>query len=313
MKWLQYKINTVPPAVEAISYQLHQLGVQGIEIEDTLPLSKEDKEKMYVDILDKTNQLECNTASIYFYISENEYNEHFTEKIKNLLIHVKNYVAIGEGSIQINKVNEEDWAENWKKYFKPFKVDENIIIKPTWESYTNIQAEDIIIEIDPGMAFGTGTHETTSLCISMLKKYLKSGYNVYDIGCGSGILGIVASKLGASDIICTDIDANAIKVANENITVNNVQDNVKVKQGNLAETLTEKVDIVVANILADVIITLTKEIKNYLKINSIFITSGIILERVEDVKRAIEKENMKILEIKTKGEWAVIVAQLLEA
>lgn len=309
MKWIQYKLLTTPEAVDAISYQLYELGIKGIEIEDAIPLSEDDKEKMFVDIVDEPILKDENIALIKFYISEQEEEQTILNQVKKAIQDVSQFLPIGDGTIERMLTDEKDWAENWKKYFKPFRVDEQIIIKPSWEVLDQVADDDIVIEIDPGMAFGTGTHETTSLCIGLLNKYLKGNELVFDIGCGSGILGIAASKLGATKVICSDIDPNAVTVAIENVTINKVDHNVEVHQGDLLETIQEKADVVVANILAEVIILLTENIKSVLKHNGIFISSGIILDKVDDVILAIEKQGFHIVEIQKKGEWAAIVAQ----
>ena len=268
MKWIQYKITTTPDAVEAISYQIGELGIEGIEIEDAIPLSQEDKEKMYVDILEETKIKNKDLAYVKFYLSEEDDKDGIVEKVKDILGEIKNFLPIGEGTIETVITDESEWANNWKKYFKPFRVDEQIIVKPTWEPLEGYDDEDIILEIDPGMAFGTGTHETTSLCVKKLNNYINYDDIVFDIGCGSGILGIAASKLGAKKVICTDIDINAVKVATENIEVNKVKHNVEVKHGDLTETLSEKADIVVANILAEVIIVLSRNMYTVFPLSS---------------------------------------------
>ncbi|MFP4697879.1 MAG: 50S ribosomal protein L11 methyltransferase [Eubacteriales bacterium] len=312
MKWLQYKLTTTPQAVDAISYRLLKLGIQGIEIEDGVPLSNKDKEIMYVDFLDEPTQKDKDTSYMSFYLSEKEDKKIIINNIKKILKDVSQYLYIGKGIIETKEIDEKDWANNWKKYFKPFRVDKNIIIKPSWEEMDFAYENDIILELDPGMAFGTGTHETTSLCINMINKYIQRNLIVYDIGCGSGVLGIAAAKLGASKVICTDIDPNAVAVAKENINKNKVSSNVSVKQGDLVDTINEKSDIVVANILADVIIKLTENIKKVLKTNGLFIMSGIILEKVKEVKSSLIKNGLSIIETKEKGEWAVIVAKNME-
>ncbi|TCK98398.1 [LSU ribosomal protein L11P]-lysine N-methyltransferase [Natranaerovirga hydrolytica] len=307
MKWIQYKLKTTSEAVDIISYKLYEIGIQGIEVEDNVPLSEQDKEKMFVDILEEQNTND-NSACIKFYVSEED-NKDMIKEVTTILEQISEFMPVGSKALEKIITDEKDWAENWKKYFKPFKVEEHIIVKPTWETLKNNEKDDIIIEIDPGMAFGTGTHETTSLCVSGIKKYLNSKDSVYDIGCGSGILGIVASKLGAREVICTDIDPVAVTVAKENVKVNKVANNVSVYQGNLLENIDKKANIVVANILADVIIHLTQDINKVLAENGYFISSGIILDKVKDVTVAIEKQGLQIIEINKKGEWASIIAK----
>lgn len=309
MKWTQVKITTTNEAVESIAYTLGELGIQGIEIKDNIPLSEDDKKKMYVDIIEELPDQDDANTYIYFYISEQEDIDKRLEEIKEAIEEIRDFVDIGEASISVQLTDEEDWANNWKQYFKPFKVDDNIVIKPTWEVYESDDENDIIIEIDPGMAFGSGTHETTSLCIQALNKYLKKDSLVYDVGCGSGILGIVASKLGAQEVICVDIDVNAVKVAKENVEINKVKHNVTVHQGNLLQAATGKADLVVANILADVIIMLTKDIRTYIAENGLFISSGIIQEKAESVRAELLRNNFEVVETIKKGEWVAFIAK----
>ena len=203
------------------------------------------------------------------------------------------------------EVFEEDWSTAWKQYYKPVKIGENIVIKPSWESYKGEEGEQVI-ELDPGMAFGTGTHETTQLCIKLLEKHVRRGDIVIDIGSGTGILGIVAAKLGSKKVIGVDIDPLAIKVAKENIMINQVEDMFKIREGYLFDQVKEKGDIVVANIVTDVILNLIKDIRSYLNDGGIFIASGIILDRFEDLKLALEGDNIKILSVEKMGEWIAL-------
>ncbi|HSH36021.1 50S ribosomal protein L11 methyltransferase, partial [Schnuerera sp.] len=213
------------------------------------------------------------------------------------------------GEVTIMEVYEKDWAEAWKKYYKPIKIGEKIVIKPTWEKYEK-KDEEIVIELDPGMAFGTGTHETTIMCIEALETYMKKGDTVWDIGCGSGILSIVAAKLGAKKVIGVDLDKMCTKISNENIKINKVYDSVEIRHGNLFNSVDEKANIIVSNIIAEVIIDMVDHIDEYLLKEGIFIASGIILEKVEKVKEKLIKKGLKILEIKYMDEWALIVSAL---
>ena len=311
MKWIQYRLSTSVEAVDSICYNLSEIGIEGVEIEDNIPLSEEDKKQMYVDLLDETFDEKNNEVIVKFYLSEEHPNDEIIDRIKLMLGEIKQYLPIGKGTITSLVRDENEWADNWKKYFKSFKVDNNIIIKPTWEQLKHCDEGDIVIELDPGMAFGTGTHETTSLCIKKINKYIENKNKLYDIGCGSGILGIVAAKLGAKEVVCIDIDPNAVKVAKENVEANKVDAVVQVFQGNLADTLKGSADIIVANILAEVIIALSEDIVKFLKPDGYFISSGIIVSKVKDVVTALEKQHLNIIEIEEKGDWAVIVSKIM--
>ncbi|NLM44620.1 MAG: 50S ribosomal protein L11 methyltransferase, partial [Clostridiales bacterium] len=214
----------------------------------------------------------------------------------------------GRGDILTKVMKEEDWATSWKKYFKPFKAGERVVVKPTWEKY-EAQDGDIVVEIDPGMAFGTGNHETTIMCIKLLEKYVEKQNYVYDVGCGSGILGITAAKLGAEKVLCVDLDEVACKVADENVKINKESHRIKVKKGNLLDIAAEKADLIVANIIADVIISFAHQAYVFLNPGGIFISSGIILDRQEDVVNELKINGFTILEIAQMGEWCAIVVK----
>jgi ribosomal protein L11 methyltransferase len=212
----------------------------------------------------------------------------------------------GRGEVAVRQVSEQDWANAWKEYYKPFRIGERIVIKPSWEDYS-AQKGDLIIELDPGMAFGTGAHETTKMCIEMLEKYINNDTMVYDIGCGSGILSIASSKLGAKRVVGVDIDEVAVKASKENIKISGVS-NVEIKHGNMFDTLEAKADIIVANIIADAIIGISGSVPEFLEKGGIFIASGIIHERLSDVKAALTRMNFNIAEVTEMGEWAAVAA-----
>ena len=216
-------------------------------------------------------------------------------------------IDIGDAIVELSEVDEQDWANEWKNYYKPTKIGEKIVVKPTWEEYEK-KEDDLIVELDPGMAFGTGTHETTTMCIQQLEKYVNENSKVFDIGCGSGILAISAAKLGAKDVLAVDLDEVAVKVSKENVSLNNVD--VKVMHGNLMEVVNDKADIVVANIIADIIKILAKDIKNFMKEDAVFISSGIIHKKVDEVKNSLEENGLEIVEIQTLGEWNAIVSKI---
>lgn len=314
MKWTEIKVQVEGKWEELISNIFYDIGVKGLSIDDpnylkNLEQNKEDWD--YIDeelIKEKLDKLETNRVSIKAYFSEEEKP---LEKLELFKKHIKLYEEIKEDDydIYLKDVMEKDWSENWKKYYKPTRIGKNIVIKPSWEKYEKNEA-DIIIEIDPGMAFGTGTHETTSMCTIAIEKYLKREETLYDIGTGSGILSLVAGKLGASKVIGIDLDPTAVKVARENIKNNDLENKISIKEGDLFKILNSKADIIVANIIADIIIGMSENIKEYLKRDGIFITSGIIKSKEEDVKSALEANNFEIIEIMRMKEWLCIVARL---
>lgn len=310
MEWHKVIITTTSEAMESITYMLYEMGIKGVEIIDN-NLTNEEKNELIVDYID--NKIEqSEDIKIQCYFSEEENITEILHNIENGLQSIKEFVNIGKGLVEVDITNEEDWANNWKAYYKPFKVGNNILIKPTWEDIKEEEKEEIVIEIDPGMAFGSGTHETTSMCIELIQQHLKENDKVIDVGSGSGILGIAAAKLGASHTLCIDVDKNAVKVAKENVIINKVENKVDVICGDLLEEVSNKAEIVIANIMADIIIYLTKSIKKVLKNDGIFISSGIIVSKVDEVKTAIIAEGFEILDIQIKGEWTAITARLKE-
>lgn len=303
-------------AVDLVSDMLNELGIEGIEIIDNVPITEQEKKAMFIDILPELNT-EDKTALVSFYLEEDENIQNTLDKIQDGLKALSAFTDIGTGNIEISETEDIDWINNWKAYFKPFRIDETIVIKPTWENLDEVKATDLIIEIDPGTAFGTGSHETTKLCILGIKKYIKPGIQLLDVGCGSGILSIIGAKLGAAEVTGTDIDPNAVKAAYENAEVNRIgSDVLTIFSGDIItdeelqkETGFECYDMAVANILADIIIPLSAEIGHHIKHGGIFISSGIINTKKEAVKEAILKNGFKILEINEMGDWVSIVAQ----
>ncbi|MCR1897848.1 50S ribosomal protein L11 methyltransferase [Irregularibacter muris] len=307
MKWIEVKIITSHEAVDSISNILHEVGAGGVVIEDPQDLEIFQKEKGNWDYIDESLlKLENETVIIRGYLSETPDLLEKINLVRKRVEEISQYdINLGKGEVTTTEVHEEDWATAWKQYYKPTKIGKHIVIKPTWEEYEKKPDEDII-ELDPGMAFGTGTHETTQLCVEFLEEHIQSGNNVLDIGTGSGILGIAAGKLGSSKVVAVDLDPVAVQVARKNITLNDLDHVVEVREGNLFDVIHEKADIVVANIIADIIISLSKDVHKFLVDKGIFIASGIILDRLDDVKEALEKQNITILSIKKMGEWAAI-------
>lgn len=316
MKWKKLSLQTTTEAVELVSNMLNDFGIDGVEIEDNVSITDEEKKAMFIDILPELEPDE-GKATLSFYLEEADYSQDMLRKVTSGLEELAGYIDIGEGTITVSETEDTDWINNWKEFFKPFRVDDDIIIKPTWESLDYVREEDMVIEIDPGTAFGTGSHETTKLCILGLKKYLKKGDKILDVGCGSGILSIIALKLGAGSALGIDIDPNAITATHENAAVNFIRpEEFTIMSGNIIDDkeVQEQVgmneyDIVVANILADVIIPLSGMIRQHMKPGALFITSGIINTKKDEVEQAILANGFEIVEIHEMGEWVSIVAK----
>ena len=320
MKWNKYSIQTTTDAVDMISSALNDIGIEGIEIEDNVQLTKEEAKSMFVDFIPDLPP-DDGRAKVNFYIDSEEDDGSMLEKVKAELEDLRMFIDIGEGTITESETEDKDWINNWKKYFSSFTIGD-ILIKPTWEEVKPEDADKFMIEIDPGISFGTGKHETTQLCIKQLIKYIegaKEAPTVLDVGCGSGILSIVALKLGAKEVVGTDLDADCMISTRDNMQVNHLDEKLGAFYvGNLIDDTelqkkvgTEKYDIVVANILADVIIPMAPVIPDRLKEGGYFITSGIIDFKENEVKEAIEAAGLKVIEINHQGEWVNITAQKL--
>ena len=316
MKWKKFTLTTTTEAVDLISYTLDELGIEGIEIEDNIPLTEKETKGMFIDILPELPPDE-GVAKVSFYLDEDDDIPAMMAKVKEALVELKPFTDLGACTFAESETEDKDWINNWKQYFKPFTVD-HILIKPTWETVPEEHKDKLLIQIDPGTAFGTGMHETTQLCIRQLEKYVTPDSEVLDVGTGSGILGITALKLGAKHVFGTDLDENAITAVGENLEANGIApEQFKVVQGNIIddkamqdEVKYENYDIAVANILADVIIMLQKEIPVHIKKNGIFITSGIIDMKEEAVKAAFEANDaFEIVEITHQGEWVSVTAR----
>ena len=316
MKWKKFTLTTTTEAVDLISYTLDELGIEGIEIEDNIPLTEKETKGMFIDILPELPPDE-GVAKVSFYLDEDDDIPAMMAKVKEALEELKPFTDLGACTFAESETEDKDWINNWKQYFKPFTVD-HILIKPTWETVPEEHKDKLLIQIDPGTAFGTGMHETTQLCIRQLEKYVTPDSEVLDVGTGSGILGITALKLGAKHVFGTDLDENSITAVGENLEANGIApEQFKVVQGNIIddkavqdEVKYEYYDIAVANILADVIIMLQKEIPVHIKKNGIFITSGIIDMKEEAVKAAFEANDaFEIVEITHQGEWVSVTAR----
>lgn len=309
-------MSTTTAAVDLISCMLEELGICGIEVEDNIPLSEADTKGMFVDILPELPP-DDGTAKVHFYLDEACGLEDLTRRIEEGLDEISRFVDVGQRTLVVSETEDKDWINNWKQYFKPFAVDD-ILIKPTWEEIPREDKDKLIIQIDPGLAFGTGKHETTQLCIRQLKKYMQKGANVLDVGTGSGILGIAALKLGAGEVFGTDLDENAIAAVKDNLLANGlskarfrtVKGDIINDAGVQEEAGDGRYDIVVANILAPVIIQLQAEVARHMKRGAIFIASGILDVQETQVRAALAaNKEFEIVESCGQGEWISLTAK----
>ena len=297
MKWDKYTIDTTTEAEDFISMMLSENGIEGIEIEDNVPLTKEETGEMFIDFPPELPPDE-GKSKVSFYLEAGEDHTETLKAVRIGLEQLRSMVEIGSGDITSSQTEDIDWINNWKQFFQSFYIDD-ILIKPTWELLKEEDKNKFLIEIDPGISFGTGKHETTQLCIRQIRKYLKEGERVLDVGCGSGILSIAALKLGAGSVVGTDVDGDCITSTHENMTVNHLAEN----SGEFY------VDLVVANILADIIIPMAPALYQCAKEQGVLITSGIIDFKENEVKEALEQAGFEILEVNHQGEWVNVTAR----
>lgn len=316
MKWKKFTLKTTTQAVDLVSSMFDEIGIEGIEIEDNIPLTAEETKGMFIDILPELPPDE-GVAFVSFYLDDSQDIADILKSVDEGLDDLSMFTDLGERTITESETEDKDWINNWKQYFKPFTVDD-ILIKPTWEEIPEEHKDKLLIQIDPGTAFGTGQHETTQLCIRQLRKYVTSETVLLDVGTGSGILGITALKLGAKAVFGTDLDENAITAVGENLEANGIDsEKFAVLQGNIIDDKDvqdaagyEKYDVAVANILADVIILLQKEVPVHLKKGGIFITSGIINMKEEAVRAAFAANDaFEVIEVTYQGEWLSVTAR----
>lgn len=311
MKWNQFRLKTTTEAEDIVSSMLNDLGIEGVQIEDKIPLTQQDKEQMFVDILPDIPE-DDGTAYLTFYLDQDVDTARILGEVRQELEDMRNYVDVGECTIEESETEDVDWVNNWKKYFHQFYIDDILVI-PSWEDVKTEDSDKMVIHIDPGTAFGTGMHETTQLCIRALRKYTKKDALVLDVGCGSGILGMLALKFGAGHSVGTDLDPCAIDATHENMEVNGIdKDQYEVMIGNIIDDKAvqdqvgyEKYDIVAANILADVLVPLTPVIVHQMKPGAVYITSGIIDDKEEVVVEAVKAAGLTVLEVNYQGEWCL--------
>ena len=306
MKWKEISIQTNHEATEAISNIFQDIGATGVIIEDPKLVNQYLDSGLW-DYTDIEKSENTEVVIIKAYLPVDVYLEDRILKLQEKIDALESFgINKGLGTISYQDVAEEDWATSWKQYFHPVKVGERIVIKPSWEDYKSSQ-DEIIIELDPGMAFGTGTHHTTAMCLKALENLITPGTEVFDVGTGSGILAIAAAKLGAKSIRAVDLDAVATKVAKENIAINNETDAIEVAEGDLLTGFTGKADIVIANIIADVIKRLLEDITLRLKPNGILLASGIIKERAEEIETVAVSKGLTVESVMEEGGWVAMI------
>ena len=315
MKWNRFTVKTKTEAEDIVISTLAEVGIEGVEIQDKQPLTEEDKAQMFVDIMPE-GPADDGIAYLNFYLEEDADKEAILKDVREALDDLKNFMDIGEATIEESQTEDKDWINNWKQYFHQFYVDD-ILIVPSWEEVKAEDKDKMILHIDPGTAFGTGMHETTQLVIRQLKKYVTPDTEMLDVGTGSGILGIVALKLGAKHVLGTDLDPCAVPAVAENKEANHIADETfDMVIGNIIDDKAiqdqagyEKYDIVTANILADVLIPLTPVIVNQMKKGAYYITSGILDVKEEVVVDAVKAAGLTVVEVTHQGEWVSVTAR----
>lgn len=326
MKWLQLRIKTITDAEDIIISSLYDIGLEGAQIEDHVPLSAWEKEQMFVDIMPEMQE-DDGIAYLSFFVEENEdgslqVNGEATDRetllanVEEALSDIRLFAEIGEGTVTVGETDDIDWINNWKQYFHQFYIDDILVI-PSWEEAEPAAEQKMVLHIDPGTAFGTGMHETTQLCIRQLKKYVTEDTVLLDVGTGSGILSILALKFGAKKAVGTDLDPCAVEAVRQNCESNGIdKEKFHMLTGNIIteKTVQDEVgygcyDIVAANILADVLVPLTPVIVNQMKAGGIYITSGIIDDKEEVVVEAVKKAGLEVLEVNYQGEWVSVTAR----
>lgn len=309
MHYYELTVKTSVEAIDAVTNLLYHHGATGVMILNPEDADFNNKEEGKWDYYDPQNlTLDFEGALLTGYFEDQDMIALKAAFLESLIALKAFEIEIGMGEVDYKEIFPSEWENEWKKYFKPFRLGNRIVVKPTWEQF-DVQPDDLIIEIDPGNSFGSGTHETTSMCIEMLEKYMKPTDTVIDVGCGSGILSIAAGLLGAKGIVAVDIDALAVETSKENIKLNGLEAVTDVRQGDLLSVISEQADVVVANIIADIIVMLADDIDKVLKPNGLFISSGIINTKAEWVLESLKARDFEIIEYVIKGEWAAVVSK----
>lgn len=314
MNWTEVKIYTTTAGIDPLTGSMLDLGLQGFMIEDAQDFDEFLHDTTphwdYVDQAVMEKMKDCETC-VTIYVADNPQGMEELAQVRQILARLKAQDPDGKYGrleLEMKDVDEEDWSNAWKKYYHPVQVGEHLVVCPSWEAYDR-QPDDVVLTLNPGMAFGTGTHDTTRLCMELLEKYITPQDTVLDVGCGSGILAITAALLGANKIIGCDIDEVAVKVAGENAALNGVQDRISFHQGDLTSQVEGSFQIICANIVADVIIRLSEDAGSYLAKDGIFITSGIIDTREQDVLNALEQNGFQVIERRTSGGWVALACK----
>lgn len=310
MKWSEIAVHTTHEATEAIANIFHEAGASGVIIEDSrepdLP-----RENLFGEIVE-LNRADYPTEGVIIkaYLPVNSFLIETMKDLEEAIAQLPKYgIDVGLNKIQTSEVDEEDWATAWKQYYHPVKISSRFTIVPTWEDYTPVDSDELIVELDPGMAFGTGTHPTTVMCMQALEKYIDQDATVVDVGTGSGVLSIGAAMLGAKRVQALDLDDVAVVAAKENVELNKVSHIVEVKQGNLLDAITEKPTVIVANILADIIMSFSQDAAQLLDENGLFIVSGVIEEKKEEVREDLIQKGFDIIEVVMMEDWVALVAK----
>lgn len=310
MKWSELAVHTTNEAIESISNILHEAGASGVVIEDSEDLTK-DREDVFGEIYSlDPDDFPTEGVIVKAYLPVNSF---LGETVKGIKLAINSLIDfdinVGRNVVTISEVDEEDWATSWKKYYHPVKISKRFTIVPTWENYHPVSSDELIIELDPGMAFGTGTHPTTVMSLQALEKHVQPGITVIDVGTGSGVLAIGAALLEAETVRALDLDEVAVTAASQNVALNKVQNRVEVFHGNLLDAIDEPADVVVANILAEIIMSFTDDAFQAVKPGGIYITSGIIAQKKNDVKEALEASGFIIEDVMMMEDWVTIISK----
>ena len=318
MEWIKLTIYTTTDGIDTICDKLYDIGFCNTQIEDESEFFEflEDNKKYWDYVDDELIEQKKGETKVIIYIENNRSASDSINMVTSLINSLKGDEALGSLRIETDGINEQDWANNWKAFFKPLEIGKKILIQPEWEKYSG-NTDRIVFTVNPGLTFGTGTHNSTKLCIAELEKVIDSDVNMIDIGCGSGILSIISLLLGAKDAVALDIDPNSVHVAYENAELNGIdKSRYHVYAGDILSDTElintvcgQKYDVVVANIVADVIIALLPTVKNIVAQNGTFICSGIINERLNDVTSAMKNSNINVFKTVTEGEWSAVVCK----
>ena len=310
MEWLELIVHTTTEGTDPVSDILMEAGASGTMIEDRADIPDPDKPHGIWEIIDpKLLENMPEDVLVHAWFEENPSLPSLVESLRNRLSEMgRSAQNFGSLQLELRSVNDQSWTDVWKKYFKPFYAADHLVVKPTWEPFDPAPG-DRVIEIDPGMAFGSGTHETTGMCLSMLEEVISGGEEVIDVGTGSGILAIGAALLGAGRVLATDIDPDAVRVAAENVRNNHVDHIVSVTQGNLLDHVSTVCDICVANIISDVIISFAAPLMPHIRLGGLFLCSGIVSVRADEVAQSLTDAGYEILRKQTRGEWTAFMSR----